>query len=49
MIKAVFFDIDGTLIPIGGNRMPQDTKDALMQLKKNGIKIFLASGRGVKE
>ena len=28
MIKAVFFDIDGTLIPIGGNRMPQDTKDA---------------------
>ena len=49
MIKAVFFDIDGTLIPVGGNRMPQDTKDALMQLKKKGIKIFLASGRGVKE
>lgn len=49
MIKAIFFDIDGTLIPIGGNQMPQDTIDALNQLKKNGIKIFLASGRGVGE
>ncbi len=49
MIKAVFFDIDGTLIPIGGNRMPQDTIDALNTLKTNDIKIFLASGRGVKE
>jgi len=49
MVKAIFFDIDGTLIPIGKHEMPQDTIDALKQLKKKGIKIFLASGRGMNE
>lgn len=49
MIKAIFFDIDGTLIRIGGNCMPKDTIDALNALKEKGIKIFLASGRGVRE
>ena len=49
MVKAIFFDIDGTLIPIGQHIMPQDTIDALEQLKKKGIKIFLASGRGMNE
>ena len=49
MIKAIFFDIDGTLIPIGGKRMPNDTINALKALREKGIKIFLASGRGVRE
>ena len=43
MIKAIFFDIDGTLIPIGGKRMPNDTINALKALREKGIKIFLAS------
>lgn len=49
MIKAIFFDIDGTLIPLGGKQMPSDTIQALKELKEHGIKIFLASGRGVRE
>lgn len=49
MIKAIFFDIDGTLIPIGQHIMPQDTIEALEQLKKKGIKIFIATGRGMNE
>lgn len=47
MIKAIFFDIDGTLMPIGAKQMPRDTINALNKLKEKGIKIFLASGRGV--
>ena len=49
MVKAIFFDIDGTLIPIGQHIMPQDTIDALKQLKKKGIKIFIATGRAMNE
>ena len=49
MVKAIFFDIDGTLIPIGQHKMPQDTIDALKQLKKKGIKIFIATGRAMNE
>ena len=49
MVKAIFFDIDGTLIPIGQHKMPQDTIDALKQLKKKGIKMFIATGRAMNE
>lgn len=45
MVKAVFFDIDGTLIPFGHNTFMPSTQNALIQLKKKGIKIIIASGR----
>lgn len=44
MKKAVFFDIDGTLID-GYMKMPDSTKEALKQLKENGVYIFICSGR----
>lgn len=47
MIKAVFFDIDGTLIPHGQQTMPTSTLSALKQLKRKGIKVFIATGRPV--
>lgn len=47
MIKAVFFDIDGTLIPHGQETMPKSTIMALRQLKEKGIKVFIATGRPV--
>lgn len=47
MIKAVFFDIDGTLIPHGQETMPKSTLTALKQLKEKGIKVFIATGRPV--
>ena len=45
MIKAIFFDIDGTLIPHGEKQMPSSTIDALNQLREKGIKLFIATGR----
>ena len=45
MIQAVFFDIDGTLIPHGKEEMPQSTVNALWKMKEKGIKLFIATGR----
>ena len=45
MVQAVFFDIDGTLIPFGHDTFIDSTKNALKQLKNKGIKIIISSGR----
>lgn len=42
--KIVFFDIDGTLIN-EHMEIPQDTIDAVKQLKANGIEPVIATGR----
>lgn len=44
-IKIVFFDIDGTLINYGAEKLTDKTLEALKELKNNGIKIVLATGR----
>ena len=44
MIKAIFFDIDGTLLP-HDRPMPLSTHRALGLLRQNGIKLFIATGR----
>lgn len=45
MIKAAFFDIDGTLISFKTHQIPASTIDAIHQLQQQGVKIFLATGR----
>ena len=45
MIKAVFFDIDGTLVSFKTHVVPKSTLHAIELLKKKGIKIFIATGR----
>ena len=45
MIKILFFDIDGTLLELGKKEMHQELIIALNEVKKKGIKIFLATGR----
>lgn len=45
MIRAVFFDIDGTLVSLRTHRISESTHYALKELKKKGIKIFIATGR----
>ena len=37
MIKAIFFDIDGTLVSFKTHQVPDSTIEALKQLKKKGI------------
>lgn len=45
MIRAVFLDIDGTLISTRTHRPAPGTNRALLAAKENGILLFLATGR----
>lgn len=47
-IKAIFFDVDGTLLPFHVREMPQSTLVALHQLRANGVKLFIATGRHIQ-
>lgn len=45
MIKALFFDIDGTLVSFQTHRIPDSTVQAIRQAKKLGIQVFISTGR----
>ncbi len=45
MIKAIFFDIDGTLVPLGQEFISDRLEKDLPALQAQGIKIFVCSGR----
>lgn len=45
MIKAIFFDVDGTLLSHQYGNVSSNVKTALMQLKQKGMKLFAATGR----
>jgi len=45
MIKALFFDIDGTLVSFDTHRIPSSTIEALEKAREKNIKIFIATGR----
>ncbi|WP_251716442.1 Cof-type HAD-IIB family hydrolase [Lactobacillus agrestimuris] len=48
-IKAAFFDVDGTLFSHKTNSIPQSTKLAFQEMKKNNILPFVATGRHILE
>lgn len=45
MVKAAFFDIDGTLVSFNTHKIPESTLYALEELKRKGVKCFIATGR----
>ena len=45
MIKAAFFDVDGTLYSHKTLRVPPSTRDAIAQLQSKGILCIIATGR----
>ena len=47
MIKAIFFDIDGTLVSFRTHAMPASARAALMRLREKGVKLFIATGRNM--
>lgn len=49
MIKAAFFDVDGTVYSHESKCVPESTIEALKALRKKGIKTFLATGRHFSE
>lgn len=47
MTKAVFFDVDGTLLSFRTHRVPASTEKAIQQLKDRGIKVIVSTGRSI--
>lgn len=45
MIKALFFDVDGTLVSFKTHKIPERTIQALQMAHDQGVKIFTATGR----
>lgn len=45
MIKALFFDIDGTLVSFRTHRIPKSTVQALTCAKDKGVEIYISTGR----
>lgn len=44
-IKALFFDIDGTLVSFKTHKIQSSTIEALQKVKEKGIKIYISTGR----
>lgn len=49
MIKAVFFDVDGTLLSHRQRSVPESTRRALVRLREAGIALVVATGRHREE
>lgn len=49
MIKAAFFDVDGTLIPQGCYQLSDTLREDLLALRAAGTKLFLATGRNQRD
>jgi HAD superfamily hydrolase (TIGR01484 family) len=45
MIKAIFFDIDGTLVSFETHEVIPSAREALKKLKEKGIRLYIATGR----
>lgn len=45
MIKAAFFDVDGTLLSHTTHSVPQSARNSLALLRSKGIKTYLCTGR----
>lgn len=47
MIKAIFLDIDGTLVSFQTHDIPTSTIEAIASAKQHGVRIFIATGRAM--
>ena len=45
MIRAIFLDVDGTLVSFDTHRVHRSAIDALRQVHNSGCKIIIARGR----
>ncbi len=45
MIKALCFDIDGTLVSYGMGHIPEEVAEAIAEVRRKGVKVFIATGR----
>ena len=49
MIEAIFFDIDGTLLPYTSKKIPESTVEGIKKLQEKGIRCIVATGRNQME
>lgn len=49
MVKAIFFDVDGTLVSHTRNEVSASTRAALKKLREKGIRCVIATGRHMPE
>lgn len=49
MIKAIFFDVDGTLVSFRQKILPDLLVEDLPALRAKGIKLFLSTGRAMQD
>lgn len=49
MIKAAFFDVDGTLLSHKTKSVPQSAREAVARLRAAGVKCIVATGRQMQE
>lgn len=45
MTKAIFLDIDGTLLPFDTHKISEPSLQAIQKLRQKGYKVFAATGR----
>ena len=45
MIRAIFFDIDGTLLDSATGKVPPSTLACLRALQRKGVRLWVATGR----
>lgn len=45
MTKALFFDIDGTLVAFKTHSIPASTIEAISKAKENGVEVYISTGR----
>lgn len=48
-IRAVFFDIDGTLTSFATHTVPRSTIDALHALRAKGVRVYICTGRSPEQ
>lgn len=48
LMKIAFFDIDGTLVSFEKHRIPESTVKAIETLRRNGVEVVIATGRGAE-
>ena len=49
MIRAIFLDVDGTLISFRTHEIPASARDALVRAHAQGIRLFIATGRAAND
>ena len=49
MIKAAFFDVDGTLLSNKSKTVPQSAREPIAKLQAKGLKCVVATGRQIRQ